>query len=572
MGVEDEGRITHVRRVYGKDEQGNDDQDRWVDIEVIDELMTSGSGTVAYTKSNNPFLVRALAILNAQIKGQKIRYIFKADDPTDNTQRKTETKTVTDPNDKSSSIDVDVTTELMVNLIVEKSDQTFRRRVIFKNGGGNVERKTSARRVFHCDLKSDPEKPPSDPGDYLAAADSDHPDKDQYVEAEVIEQQRFRRAEKEIYLDTLFEWLPDNSKLFRDLPSEPASGGNGIDPPWRLDPLQTIINVNWGATGGSFVTAGFFWVMPNPEARYANLENKETAETAKWQGLGKLGFFSVYSAAYARVGTDKDGKGGTPVFVLAGMADDSSHDAQIQISNDGKTWRRVYYRDRTPEKISLASLNAVVWDENEKAFFAAAGLYESDFEIDPIVHEYDILLKSSDGESWSEVARKEIIGTDTTMVEGLICAHCSDKVKDKRGYSVPGGIYGEKKTGKDSSIIIAPSTPREVRYGAVAQGVLTIRRDEQSSSVTITAEETKDGKKKTTSGSSDVGFPVFAVAYAGGIWIATGAPTILKYDGTDTGCTAVSTDDGKTWKKVDSVGSVCLVAIAAPKADLKTKK
>lgn len=345
--------------------------------------------------------------------------------------------------------------------------------------------------------------------------------------------------------------------------------------PLGLGHLQNIVNVKWGPGDGSFVTAGMFWVTSG-EARYAKL-TADGAERTKWTGIGRIGFFNTMGGAYAMVGADADGKGGTPTFVMLGYSDSDVHDCEIQLSNDGKNWKHVYYWDRLSEDethSSAASLNAAVWDEKEKAFFVAAGLDQSIFDLEAgtsYVTEWDVLLRSADGRSWSEVGR-QVLPTVSEKVEhsSMILGHCSDKVKDSRGFSVPDGFYGEKTIDKtsNSSLIIAPSIPRKVLYGINdGAGVIPIRADEQSSSVAITAHG-----ETTTSSSADVGFPVFSVAYAGNIWIATGSAATLTFTDADKGRTAVSTDDGETWSVVDNVASVCVVALGAPKTDLEQPK
>ena len=252
------GRKTHVRRVYADgDTPTGKDNDTWVDIEVIDELWTVGSGsTVHARKPGNPFLREAVKKINEQIQGQEIHYFFNMDGVENEPERKIAKKKISHPDDRSRYIEVEITTELRVRFNFR--GQTWYRRIGFNNGDNSTKRQTRVRRVIHVDVPDEKldagKNPPEDPQEYLNACDLKNTDKEQYIEIEIIEEQHHKHNEENVWVDTRLEWCPENSILLEKLPSgnAEAQGQSGkiesaeIDPPWRLDPLQTIVNINWG--------------------------------------------------------------------------------------------------------------------------------------------------------------------------------------------------------------------------------------------------------------------------------------------------------------------------------------
>jgi hypothetical protein len=138
-------RKTHVETIYGKDAQGNKLDDVWVDIEIIDSIITEEGGGLTF---------------------QRRKWIFKRDAEA----RKKRKLTLKNPDDESQTIEVEITDELTV----ETGGGPTYQRVTWKfnNTEENQERKFRVDRVYHAE--------PTDDG----GKDVDH---DQKIEVEVIE-------------------------------------------------------------------------------------------------------------------------------------------------------------------------------------------------------------------------------------------------------------------------------------------------------------------------------------------------------------------------------------------------
>ena len=141
----------------------------------------------------------------------------------------------------------------------------------FVNDQTNISRETHSRRVYHYDVPDDQldenKNPPRDPQDYLNALGAK--DDSQYLEVEILDQ--FWTNEKEsrdshgrLKPSTWQEkkWLVANASdaLLHDRDGDTSKDGatnnpaDGIvDPPWRLDPLQNIVNVSFTAEHFLFI-------------------------------------------------------------------------------------------------------------------------------------------------------------------------------------------------------------------------------------------------------------------------------------------------------------------------------
>lgn len=292
--------------------------------------------------------------------------------------------------------------------------------------------------------------------------------------------------------------------------------------PLPLDFLKQIINVHWGG-GVSFVSGADGESASDDLVRYIKFQNTSDPTEARWVGLGSLSFSNAAfceCSSYGYVGADEDGKNGNPVFLLGGqdLADDTTRGV-IMASRDGKNWSEVY---RLPQgNDDESQVFGLVWDGHQ--FWGGAGhlVYTA-----PGFHQDDVLLSSHDGFSWTEAGRA-ITHSSATIGggydHGLLAAKCSDRVLDQFENGVPDGVYGYDK-GKD--ILIRPTTLQTIIYQS---GVLGLAANPPSPTVL------RNGK------SVNVGIPVMAVAYAGGVWVAVG--------GTDSGQpqSAHSFDDGNTW-------------------------
>lgn len=251
--------------------------------------------------------------------------------------------------------------------------------------------------------------------------------------------------------------------------------------------------------------------------RYLKMET--TGSLPDWAGLGAFDFTAdgtTWASSYAIVD-------GTPTFLLGGITNDTNSDGLILASNDGLSWSTVYTLLHTGLSTE-ASVFGIVWDEAANCFYAGAHFVNSG------VHE-DILLQSSDGFSWSEVSRVTIAGAYPI---GLLAAHCSSLVTDTSG-GLPDGVYGFDEV---NGILIAPQGPPTIAYDT---GI--VNRFDGTQFVTI---KTIEDGAVTDETNVDVGIVVNCVAYAGGIWMASGRPM----SGFDLPATAYSIDDGLTWTEV----------------------
>jgi len=537
-------RVVHVHRVF---KDNDHESTSWVDVERIDELHLMISGT------------------------QRVHYVFdwqvlESDDYVG------PTKAIVNPHDENSKIDIPV--REIIHVVGPKGTVTHQ----FINNVNNKSRRTHSRRIYHHEIKDSylvDGKPPRDPVDYLNSLGNQ--DKDQFVDVEVIDQYITLGFDMNNVhgfsgnlmngLINLFtprwqrkQWLGTTDDPFMNEPlleSDEAGGtprfmllynpdaGPQIDPPWRLDPLQNIVNINWAGTG----------VIVSGASRYSDIEQiirylaTKDKDKLQWQGLGVGDFGSageVYGAAFGGGSIDANGKpSGNPTFVLVG-AHDSGSTKQVGVimaSSDGISWEQVY-TGRGPDDVSEGSfVFGVVWDESEKTFWAGAhesengrGAGEGDTSE---INEIDILLRSSDGRNWSEADRTVINFVDWSAGygRGLLAAHCSDQVKDDNGNGVPDGIYAETKSTR-----ITPTVVQTIDYlfGDIGGNYGT----------SVKRKYIEDGATKQET--IELGITVVCVAHAGAsMWVAGGGAFA---DGASAQ-SAYSLDDGKTWKKLNVSGT-----------------
>lgn len=240
------GRITHIKRVYQND---NPDSDAWVDIERIDEL-------------------------DLDIAGQRVNYVFDWKPYDAPVMVGIQKKTLVDPNDSTTTIDVPVRDKHRIQFPQQIYDHYF------LNGRDNKTRETHSRRIYHHAIKEAylvGNEPPSNPRFYRDSLGEQ--ETEQYIDVEVIDayhtQQDDNNNQYQHFQD-LFRGIPFRNQIVRDqvrewsgitddplvkdplVPGDVAGGqpafvqeknptaGPKIDPPWRLDPLQNIVNVHWG--------------------------------------------------------------------------------------------------------------------------------------------------------------------------------------------------------------------------------------------------------------------------------------------------------------------------------------
>jgi len=283
--------------------------------------------------------------------------------------------------------------------------------------------------------------------------------------------------------------------------------------PVSLDLLTRVRNIRWG--GGKFVAGSG---RPNaagdkPAVFYS------AADAKTWEVLTPFpDFGTIWSGSYHQ-----------SVWLLGGddgatALGSGSEQGMIMRSTNGRNWTEVHRVPIIDNRFYInSSILAIVWDQNEKAFFAEGSQFENGRPTGP--QQVNMLYRSTNGTSWEEVGRKTFVynGLDFAQAEkeGLIVPHCSGKVKDWKDTPVPDGVFGES-----SSVLIEPTDPAAVNY---ASGNV---RGGTEPTVKITRAAPGGG---TTIVNTGISF-VSAVAYAGGIWIATGLNQIAR-----------SVDNGNTW-------------------------
>jgi hypothetical protein len=249
-----ESRKTHVVRLFGTNKKGEVLTDVYIDLERIDSSKASITGG---------------SLSMFQGVERKYRWL---DDPTGNDYavegqhptRETEIVKVCSPdevdvNNPEEWIEVAVTKQCEINTS-ENNYQRLVEKIV--NDETNELREVVVRRIAHYDtnideavekaISADPElRSFVVPGEKYIK-DEESKDADEFVEHEIIltlishqnvTQSNGDHSDEEIKTHLLNQYLIDESeKLGRDR----VIGLNGINPPYRLDPGQNIINVSFG--------------------------------------------------------------------------------------------------------------------------------------------------------------------------------------------------------------------------------------------------------------------------------------------------------------------------------------
>lgn len=253
-----DSRETHITRIFGTNKNGDRLDDVWVDVERID--VEKGAMQVPP---------------DMQWQGYQRRFRWCDDpnsddyDPDGTPSRKMEIIKVCDPEQG----DVDDPEEWVPVKVI----RGLRPRVetgMASNGGTAMERFLSSlgsedqdatarivevRKIVHCDTNVDDEiqaAASADAGllEYVIPSEQyvknqSTKDDGQYVEHEIITYLKHKGNAAELsgigrQTKLLNEYLIDDS----DAPDGKVVGAYGLNPPYRLDPYQNIINVNWSRT------------------------------------------------------------------------------------------------------------------------------------------------------------------------------------------------------------------------------------------------------------------------------------------------------------------------------------
>jgi hypothetical protein len=240
MSNGDKERVTRIKRIFQNDDK---DSDTWIDVERIEELwVETGKGA----------------------DWQERHYTFDWDD-FDNNDQQNSKKKISNPDDPDTFVEVPIRSGATLVMRGARYQQYIH---TFLNDETNKSRRTHSRKIYHYDIDADRLKdgqPPSRPFEYKSARKDK--DEDQHVEVEILEDYiSSSRAGRDIHGRSGFTrphgaptpghwqqriWHFEGSSLLDDDQGalthiNNPDAGPKIDPPWRLDPLQNIVNVNWG--------------------------------------------------------------------------------------------------------------------------------------------------------------------------------------------------------------------------------------------------------------------------------------------------------------------------------------
>jgi hypothetical protein len=542
-------RKAHIVRIYKDDDS---ESGTWIDIERLDELLyEEGSG----------------------FPWQQKRWQF---DWLNFNPNESPHKEIKDPKNKDSTIKIPVRDRVRVMLgherLVDGRYLTRWQEYIhtFVNDETNRKRKTQPRRIYHYDIPDSAldgdKQPPRAPDNYLGVIDPATRDKAKHVDVEVLE--TYLTVEGRQWQEK--RWLLAKEDPLLQDEFQPGAGGDaasdvgdsGIDPPYRLDPLQNIVNISWGG-GSLFVTAYSAFNANHRSVVYTNeIKSKDDNELTNWNETfvadstpeANVSDFRVSgwpgTAAYAAIKENVNGKP-KPAFMLVGGSTDiyssvKPASAKWLTSSNGKDW--------TQHDMGQGEFYALTWNEDDKAFYAGM----TDFrQLHDVGDWFDTTFKSTDGVNWNQID-KTSQSSRLWNQSAPIQQYCSDKINDVFGQKVPTSVFGYDE-GRD--ILIAPD-PLFFTWGiAVPSG--------EEAPDYGTALILKRGPKNTDMKPAEqrVALPegmdnVIAVAYAEDIWQAAGSVGIKAV-------VATSTDGGENWKVTftEGEGSGFTAIAAGPSKD-----
>ncbi|MHC6150539.1 hypothetical protein ACVSQB_01960 [Bradyrhizobium elkanii] len=237
--ADDDERKTHIFRVIGKtlDETGEvvDEPSAYIDIERSEYFkLVEGSGP--------------------DWKQTNVRLKWYLDDAgkVPNPSRETTMRKIIPPDEENPdkpSVWFEVDT--IDRIKIQDADQVIYHS--FDNSAENMGRKVAVRRIVNYETTVDDDYPeggviPKE--DYQKKAATK--DKEQYLDFEFVQKRAFRDADQVYAISYKNQPLIDAAEM----PDRSYSPGQ-INPPWRLDPLQNIVNVNFGSLAVEFFDESF---------------------------------------------------------------------------------------------------------------------------------------------------------------------------------------------------------------------------------------------------------------------------------------------------------------------------
>ena len=274
-----ETRNTHVVRLVGTNANGDVLQDIWVDVERIDQMAITTQTSLPSSFTNNQWQEVFIRLIWRDDPTDKDLYIpeDKLDaDQDQNTGRVHEIVKVCSPDEDDLAKPSEwVAIKTITHIDMRYSDLDAQKRFLevakIVDAKG---RKVDPRRIYHYDTNMDDKAQAAFDADATLKAyvtvghditgenegykrDDSTKDEDDYVEHEIIES--LGRIDSDNFYSTGGQFQEVQFNLFNQYlidESDPAkldkNGPNDVNPPYRLDPFQNIINVNWGGLAVEF--------------------------------------------------------------------------------------------------------------------------------------------------------------------------------------------------------------------------------------------------------------------------------------------------------------------------------
>ena len=309
--------------------------------------------------------------------------------------------------------------------------------------------------------------------------------------------------------------------------------GGGPNPPFQESIFEKLVEVHWAA--GAFVAGDF-----TGQIWYSK-------DGIKWVPVIYNGFL----VPNGEITTTSAGKiaSGKTVYIMGGLAfdDAGNQNHHAATSTDGKTWKKAVVP--SPYTVTNHQQTQLIfgsfYDRKTKTFFLEGQF--NDISLPPDSHgnsfSRDLVWKSTDGIKFSLISDQQ-----TGPGEGFTA-----KLKDYDG------IIATDKDGKgtaaphDFSVFLGAATRSTVSppFNTVYLGVPL------KTVTTIDGDQTVNYKGTGTPIDSTLQV-VNGVAQLGNTFVAVGEDAGFFIAGI-----SVSTDKGKTWKKVVSVHNVLMSAVSA---------
>jgi hypothetical protein len=238
----DKQRKTHIFRLLGR-RNGREDPETWIDLERQNYYQLIENTHHGFKRIN-----------------ARLRWYEEGDWRSPNRNRKTSLLKIMPP-DVDDPDEFHWPLEIVDEIQVMDYDENQLTHVRFDNSAQNLGRSVQIRRITHFDTTADFMQHYKKGG---LIADEDYrriegfkrnndktKDKEQYLDIEIITQRRFKEyGQRTKFRPKNQHWL-DRA----DRPDTPYARGQ-INPPWRLDPLQTIKNVKFATLTVEFKLGG----------------------------------------------------------------------------------------------------------------------------------------------------------------------------------------------------------------------------------------------------------------------------------------------------------------------------